>query len=495
MPAAGAHVRDYEVWGRLSEGGMSEVWLAKHAVLLVPVILKTLRATVVDLDSSQGFSRMLNEARLMARIPSPKVVRALDAGVHEGIGYVVQEYVDGIDLAELDRERRRALGVGLPLWFVCSVMHDICLALHASHQTGILHRDVKPSNVFGSPQTGIRLGDFGIAIEQENVSVPTEISGTFKFMAPEQLRGDPLDRAADVYGAGATAFDLRYGHPPFLDIGAALDPVKTPDFPEPAGPAEAYFQHVVQDMLRYEARERPRALADLGRHFGFIGRSMTTPAMRTTCVVVGKHKLRLGDCEITFDVGNIADASADGIVNSAHDHMRMRTGVGEALRVKGGDAIEEVAMKGGHQALGTCIATPAGKLDARHVLHAVSAWNEVSCVGRAAYRTFLVAENLGLRSLAIPALGTGASRVSYETSAGAIATALRHHLVLGGSRLRRVTFVLRDDQVRNVFREVAEEALRDADRVSPTYDVGLPCDGEVRPEAATHVRASEPDVD
>ena len=492
MLGAGAHVRDYEVWGRLSEGGMSEVWLAKHTVLLVPVILKTLRAAVVDLDASQGFSRMINEARLMARIPSPRVVRALDAGVHEGVGYVVQEYVDGIDLAELDRERRRALGVGLPLWFVCSVMHDICLALHASHQTGILHRDIKPSNVFGSPQTGIRLGDFGIAVEQEQVAVPTEISGTFKFMAPEQLRGDPLDRAADVYGAGATAFDLRYGHPPYLDIGSALDPAITPRFPAPMGPAEAYFQYLLQDMLKNDARERPHALAELGRHFGFIGRSIKTPSARTSCVVLGKHKLRLGECEITFDVGNIADASADAIVNSAHDHMRMRTGVGEALRVKGGDEIEALAMKAGNQALGTCIATPAGTLDARHVLHAVSAWNEVSCVGRAAYRTFLIAENLGVRSLAIPALGTGASRVSYETCASAIATALRHHLVLGGSRLRRVTFVLRNDQVRTVFREVAEEALRDADGLSPTYDVGLQCDGEVRPDAATHVRASEP---
>ena len=492
MPFSGAVVRDYEVWGRLSEGGMSEVWLAKHAVLLVPVILKTLRATVVDLDASQGFSRMLNEARLMARIPSPKVVRALDAGVHDGIGYVVQEYVDGIDMAELDRERRRGLGVGLPLWFVCSIMHDVCLALHASHQTGILHRDVKPSNVFGSPQTGIRLGDFGIAVEQENVCVPTEISGTFKFMAPEQLRGDALDRSADVYGAGATAFDLRYGHAPYLDVGSALDPAKVPKFPAARGPAEAYFQHLVQDMLQYDPRDRPQALGELGRHFGFIGRSIQTPQTRTNCVPLAKNKLRLGECDITFEVGNIADASADAIVNSAHDHMRMRTGVGEALRLKGGDELETLAMQSGHQALGTCIRTSAGTLDARHVLHAVSAWNEVSCVGRAAYRTFLVAENHGVRSIAMPALGTGASRVSYETCASAIATALRHHLVLGGSRLRRVTFVLRDEQVRNVFQEVAEEALRYADGLSSTYDVGLESEGEVRGDGATHVRASEP---
>src|SRR5689334_23136491 len=192
---------------------MSEIWLAKHAVLLVPVVIKTLRTALSIDDVDAAMSRMLNEARLMARIRSARVVRAMDAGVHvdeqqRQVGYVVQEYVDGIDLAELDRERRKALGVGLPLWFVAKAMHEICLALQASHQTGIIHRDVKPSNVFGCVQTGIRLGDFGIAIPYTEASASNEISGTFKFMAPEQLRGDALTTAADVYGAGAMGCDL-----------------------------------------------------------------------------------------------------------------------------------------------------------------------------------------------------------------------------------------------------------------------------------------------
>ena len=483
---------------------MSEVWLAKQTVLLVPVVIKTLRSAISEADS-QGFARMLNEARLMARIPSARVVRALDAGVHygievsgdssPGIGYVVQEYVDGIDLAELDRERRKSLGLGLPLWFVCVVMKEICLALHASHQTGVIHRDVKPSNVFGSPQTGIRLGDFGIAIPHAEARAPLEVSGTFKFMSPEQLRGEPLDRATDVYGAAATACDLRYGCAPFADLRATLDPDVPPCFPAPTTPSEAYFQHVLREMLAYDCSKRPRDLAEIGRHFHALARTLKPTSDRSSFVSLEKNRLRFGQCEVTFETGDVSRTKADGIVNSAHFHMRMRSGVGEALRTRGGDEIEVEATKAGECALGTSVATGAGRLDARHVLHAVSAWNEISCVGRAAHRTLLLAEELGLKSLAIPALGTGASRVTHETCANALATALRHHLLLGGSRLRQVRFVLRDEGARDVFREVAAQALRDDEELQPVYDLGLEAEGAVRPDAATHVRASRPEVD
>jgi serine/threonine-protein kinase len=271
-------------------------------------------------------------------------------------------------------------------------------------------------------------------------------------------------------------------------VQSTLDPRSTPVMPAPTTPGEAYFQQVLCGMLKKELDGRANDLGDLARHFGALSRSLRPQVVQLR---MAPNKLRIAECDISFDVGDLAECSAEGIVNSAHDHMHMRSGCGDALRKRGGDAIEEEAMKGGVRSLGACLATKAGALDARWVLHAVSAWNEVSCVGRAAQRTFLLAENLGVRTLSVPALGTGASRVSHETCAAALATALRHHLSLGGSRLKRVQFVLRDQATRDRFRDVAIDALRDPEDSPTNHDLGLEVDCDPMPEAATHVRASE----
>jgi serine/threonine-protein kinase len=490
MLARGARIHDYEVWGRLGEGGMSEVWLAKHTVLCVPVVLKTLRKQVADLVGEAGARRMFDEARLMARVTSPRVVRAIDAGTVEGVPYLVQEYVDGIDLAELDRERRAALGVGLPLWVVCHVMEETCHALHAAHQAGVVHRDVKPSNLFAANEAGIRLGDFGIAVARAE-GAACEVSGTLKFMAPEQLRGEAAERTTDAYGAGATAFDLRYGRGPYADTNDILDVRTTPNFPAPRSPAEAYFQHLLRDMLANRREDRPQDLCEPAMHFATLATAVRPGRERDGVVVLGKNHVVHHDCEIVLRAGDIAAEEADGIVSSANYEMTMRTGVGDALRRRGGDEIEREAMKDGERALGECVATHPGTITARYVLHAVSAWNETSCVGRATQRALSVADRLGLKTLALPALGTGAARVSMETCADAMMTALRWRLVLGGSRLKRVVVVLGDETKLKAFRDVALEALRGTSGTAREQDLGLPDDrAATTPEGATFIDAA-----
>jgi serine/threonine-protein kinase len=487
VTSLGTRIRDYEIWGRLGEGGMSEVWLAKHSALNIPVIIKTLRRAIGDDDA--GVARVLQEARLMARVTSSRVVRAIDAGVHEGTPYLVQEYVDGIDLAELDRRRRSALGIGLPLWFVSHVMREICAALHTAHQAGVIHRDVKPSNIFGSSDVGIRLGDFGIAVAHSD-GKPREASGTIHFSAPEQLRGEPVDRYTDVYGAGAAACDLRYGRTPFATLAAILDKDAAPQMPEPQTPAEAYFQFLIKRMVAKNPADRPEDASEPGRHFGMLARALRPGSNRAPVTCLDRSTFKVGGCTVAFLVGDIALAQADAIVSSANYELHMRVGVGNALRLRGGDVIEDEAKKNGEQPLGSCIATSAGRLAARNVLHAVSAWNEASCVGRAMHRALLLSDELGHRSLAFPALGTGAARVSLEMCASAMMSALSWHLALGGTRLENVRIFLGDEQKLKVFRQVAEEALRDLDDASPAVELGLPVvGGEVRPDAATHLDA------
>ncbi len=464
-------IRDYEVWGLLGEGGMSEVYLAKHSILGVPVIIKTLRPVLADGTVARNVEvdRVINEARLMARIINPRVVRAVDAGNHEGVAYLVQEYVDGIDLAELDRRRRASLGVGLPLWFVSLVMGQACEALHAAHQAGVVHRDMKPSNLFGAPETGIRLGDFGIAVR--SVDPSHEASGTLRFMAPEQLRSGHVTRRTDVWGAACTACDLRYGHPPFESFEATLDPQRAPTMPAPRTPSEAFFQHLLQGMLAKDADARTADVLEPSRQFAVL--AQTLAGAHAPFALVDRNTMRIGECTIHFSAGDIADSQADCIVSSANYQLKMRNGVSDSLRKRGGDEIEEQAQKGGQRALGECVVTTAGKLAAKHVLHAVSAWNEASCVGRAMQRALLMADELGARTLVFPALGTGAARVTLETSANSMMTSLKWHLLLGGTRLREVNIVLADQTKLDVYREVAEEALRDDRRV---VDVGLPAE-------------------
>jgi serine/threonine-protein kinase len=487
LDETGPELDRYDVWGCIGEGGMSRVWLARHRLLAVPVIVKTLRAGFDDVAT--GEKRVVDEAKLMARIPSPLVVRAIDAGVCGAHPYLVEEYVDGIDLAELDRRRRDALGVGLPLWFVCEAMHAACEALHVAHQTGVIHRDVKPSNLFGSPQTGIRLGDFGIAAVA-NAGASSEISGTIKFMAPEQLRGTECLPTIDVWGAGATAFDLRYGRAPFFSADEVLDPERAPPFPSPDTPAEAYFQHLVRGMLSRDSRERPSSMLEPTRHFGTLARQLSERRRYGSVVALDRNTFRVHDCVVRFRAGDLTEASADAIVSSANDALVMRSGVADALRRRGGDVIEDAALALGRRPLGSCVATTSGSLRAKHLLHAVSAWREASCVGRATQRALLLADELGHRSLAFAALGTGAAKVSMETSASAMMTALRYHLELGGTHLREVEIVLWDARSLDTYRDVAEEALFDGTEVA-LHDVGLrAAPNAARPEGGTWVDPS-----
>lgn len=455
MLEPGARVRDYEVWGRIGGGGMSDVWLARHGTLATPVVIKTLRAEV-ESDPKERLARLINEARLTARITSPHVVRALDVGMHVETPYLVQEYADGIDLNELDHRRRRAMHRGLPLWFVAESVAHIAEGLHAAHQMGVLHRDLKPSNLFGSPD-GVKLGDFGIAVaKQIGERAAAETSGTLRFMAPEALRGEALDRRTDVFGLGATAFDLRYGRPPFPDPKELLQGRPRCAFPPAANPHEAFFQNVLARMLAYDREGRHRDLVEPRRLLLALARG-ARPTCRAALQADGS--IAFGGTRIVCEEGDIAKASADGIVSSANYEMKMRSGVGDALRRRGGDVVEEEAMRSGQQPLGACVATGPGGLACKRVLHAVSAWEEASCIGRATQRALLMAEELGLRTLAIPALGTGAARVTLESSANAVVTALERHLLLGGSRIAEVRFVLFDAAKLRTFCEVAEGVL------------------------------------
>lgn len=462
----GSYVRHYRVWGQLSRGGMGDVWLARHAELALPVVIKTVHRLPGE-HAETAWERLLAEARMSARLSSPRVVRVIDVGVHaptggEALPFLVEEYVDGIDLAEFDGARRACLRRPLPLWVVADYAAQAAEGLHAAHQSGVVHRDVKPSNLFGFGHGLLKVGDFGIASASGSVDAPR--AGTAPFMAPEQFLGASVDRRADVYALGATAYALRYGRAPFPHVVDALRPDAALAFPAARSPEEAYFQHVVSRMLARDPDRRDPHLMTARHQFHTIARAR---APRELPPREGDGRFAVAGARISFEVGDLARTPVDALVNSATTRLSMRSGVGDALRRAGGDAIEDEALAHGDRALGECVRTSAGGLAARSVLHAVGAWSEVSCVARATHRALMAAEELGHASMAFPAIGTGRGGVSLETSVDAMAGALRLHLLMGGSRLREVRFVFLDEGARRRALEVAESVLLGMD--APDY--------------------------
>jgi O-acetyl-ADP-ribose deacetylase (regulator of RNase III) len=459
----GSTVRHYHVWGQLSAGGMGEVWLARHAELALPVVIKTLQGHDPATADAE-WAKLLTEARMSARLTSPRVVRVIDAGRLDGEGgapgqaYLVEEYVDGIDLAELDHERRRVLRRGLPLWFVCDVLAQAAEGLHAAHQAGVVHRDVKPSNLFGHGHGQVKVGDFGIAAAAGAEDAPR--AGTALYMAPEQFEGGKVGRRADVYALGATGFALRHGRVPWDSLAVVLAKQRPDPFPAARTPEEAYFQHVIARMLTREYDRRDPHILVARHQLHGIARA-TSP--RTPPTATGDGRFVMGGVRVSFELGDLATQSVDAVVNSASTALTMRAGIGDALRRRGGDAIEAEALAQGERALGECVHTAGGGLPVRGVIHAVAAWNEVSCIARVTHRALLLAEERGYRTLSLPALGTGRSRISVEASVDAMVGALRMHVLLGGSRLEQVRFVFLDEATRRRALEVATSVILGAE--------------------------------
>ncbi len=201
----------YELVRPLGAGAMGEVFLARDVKLGRLVALKLLSA-----DSDRHVARCLREARAQARISHDGVCQVFEAGRRDGRPFIAMRYVDGPSLATGAAE--------LTLAEKLQIFRDLALALHEAHGQGVIHRDVKPSNVLIErlPDGRLRpvLTDFGLAFDVQRgdqASQTAGMIGTPAFMSPEQARGEIqlLDRRSDVYSLGATLYFLLAGRPPF----------------------------------------------------------------------------------------------------------------------------------------------------------------------------------------------------------------------------------------------------------------------------------------
>ncbi len=212
----------YQILGKLGEGGMGAVYKALHTKLDKIVALKVLPEE--HLKKADAIARFSREMKAVGKIEHPHLVRALDAGEAEGSHYLVMEYMDGIDLSRLLKRHGK-----LPVPIACELVRQAALGLQAAHQSGMVHRDIKPANLmlarqeFGPPVVKVldlglaRLADDSGQAETE-LTTDNQIMGTLDYMAPEQAGSSKgADTRADVYSLGATLFTLLTGHVPFYN--------------------------------------------------------------------------------------------------------------------------------------------------------------------------------------------------------------------------------------------------------------------------------------
>ncbi len=208
-PLIGQTVGGYHVEGMLGMGGMGRVYRAVSGDGTV-VALKLVRS---DLAQDTVFRRRFErEASIAQAVSNPHVVPVLDTGEHEGVPYLAQQFIEGGSLADrIERDGKLAIDAAL------DICHQVALGLDALCAAGMVHRDVKPANVLLDHDGTAYITDFGLVkdLQATNLTRPGQTLGSLDYMAPEQIRGEDVTAATDVYALGCVMFECLSGGPPF----------------------------------------------------------------------------------------------------------------------------------------------------------------------------------------------------------------------------------------------------------------------------------------
>jgi serine/threonine protein kinase len=244
----------YELFESIGSGGMATVYRAHDRRLGVDRAIKVLAPGYASKPTVRA--RFEAEARTMAVLDHPNIVRVYDVGSNENTAWIVMELIDGPSL--LGRIKQRTVGVEEAL----QVTESILTALSVAHAHGVVHRDIKPHNVLISKDGKVRITDFGIARSggstEDSFTKTGTVMGTWAFMAPEQrVDAKGVDHTADIYGMGATLFAMATGDTPMDLFASDLDPDMLTKVPDELVP-------LIRRATRYQREERyPNAQAML----------------------------------------------------------------------------------------------------------------------------------------------------------------------------------------------------------------------------------------
>jgi eukaryotic-like serine/threonine-protein kinase len=263
----------YELLHKLAAGGMAEIFLARQwgqGGFFRDVVIKRLFPHYAEHE--HALRMFQDEARLLSELSHPNIPQVYDLGYADGYWYLAMEYLRGVSLADLCRAAAKA-SKPMPLAVAIGIVHQVCMALHHAHERRdregralrIVHRDVTPHNIMISLDAVVKVLDFGVA--QTTARMDTDagvVRGTYAYMGPEQVRGKPLDKRADVFAVGVILYELTTGRRLFRgsDIQVMTQIVEQ-DVPPPSRILPNYppeLEQVVQSALaRDRAKRAPSA--------------------------------------------------------------------------------------------------------------------------------------------------------------------------------------------------------------------------------------------
>jgi len=279
----------YEIVDILGQGGMSVVYLARHKLTEQKVALKILPPELAA--HSQVKSRFLDEARALAALDHPNIVHLYNFGQEAGCFVLAMQFVEGETW-----ERKILEDENLPWEYSCRVAIDVVKALEYAHKKGIIHRDMKPSNVLIRDLDGsATVMDFGIAkmTDSTRLTATGQTMGTVRYMSPEQVRGLQVDHRTDIYSLGATLYEAVVGDTPF--DGETHFEIMTKHLNEPPKLPSSLgidvppaFERVLMRTLAKKAEDRYQSAEDFrraleaaleNREFASVTAPMTAPEL------------------------------------------------------------------------------------------------------------------------------------------------------------------------------------------------------------------------
>ena len=278
----------YELLERIGQGTLGVLYRARDTVLGREVAVKVMAAGF--LGDEGAHKRFFHEARAAARLQHVNIVTVFEFGEQEDTPFIVMEFLRGFSLAERMRQ-----STSMPLREKVDIAIQLCAGLEAAHKQGVVHRDVKPANVWLCLNGTVKLLDFGIATAASSNATIADVFASPGYMSPEQIEGRDVDTRTDIFSAGAVIYEMLTGRHPFeADSPTAVMLKIVNDVPRriDQGELPAALKAAVAHALEKSPAARYAQAADFARDLKTVKATMPNPR-ETATVIIDRSKLNL----------------------------------------------------------------------------------------------------------------------------------------------------------------------------------------------------------